>query len=267
MDVLRDHASLARTAGHFDTVYKSECMLCFRSPEQADGLYVNLSSFQGLCQQHLDFDAKRGACPLYLCIKHTREPIKDVDENEPKAAPSSEKLVLDFAAKPKESVEEHVELAVRHSDGAVRTLPLDDPSIPTLVSDSVASIQAHDSAETKAQTELWEEERRVSKYAQDLPQLPAERKIAMDPEQWRCDFTGATDNLWLNLSTGKIGSGRQQPDGSGGNGAALRHYFDTGKQYPLAVKLGTITPTSADVYSYASDEDDMVGQCCKYVII
>lgn len=27
---------------------------------------------------------------------------------------------------------------------------------------------------------------------------------------------------------------------------------------PLVVKLGTITPTGADVYSYASDEDDMV---------
>ena len=29
-------------------------------------------------------------------------------------------------------------------------------------------------------------------------------------------------------------------------------------RYPLAVKLGTITPHGADVYSYAPDEDDMV---------
>lgn len=48
----------------------------------------------------------------------------------------------------------------------------------------------------------------------------------------------------------------QNWDGSGGNGAAVRHYEATGKQYPLAVKLGTITPRSADVFSYA--EDDMV---------
>lgn len=50
----------------------------------------------------------------------------------------------------------------------------------------------------------------------------------------------------------------QNWDGSGGNGAAMRHYEATGRRYPLAVKLGTITPHNADVYSYAPDEDDMV---------
>lgn len=42
--------------------------------------------------------------------------------------------------------------------------------------------------------------------------------------------------------------------GSGGNNHAVAHYEQT--KYPLAVKLGTITPDGADVYSY--DEDDMV---------
>lgn len=41
-------------------------------------------------------------------------------------------------------------------------------------------------------------------------------------------------------------------------GAALKHFEQTGNKYPLVVKLGTITPHSADVYSYAPDEDDMV---------
>ena len=31
-----------------------------------------------------------------------------------------------------------------------------------------------------------------------------------------------------------------------------------GVRYPLAVKLGTITPNGADVYSYAQEEDSMV---------
>ena len=35
------------------------------------------------------------------------------------------------------------------------------------------------------------------------------RQIPPDPSQWACDETGATENLWLNLSTGFIGSGRQ----------------------------------------------------------
>lgn len=46
--------------------------------------------------------------------------------------------------------------------------------------------------------------------------------------------------------------------GSCGAGAALRHFEETGSKYPLVVKLGTITPHGADVYSYAPDEDDMV---------
>lgn len=50
----------------------------------------------------------------------------------------------------------------------------------------------------------------------------------------------------------------QHFDGSGGNGSALRHFEATGRKYPLVVKLGTITPHGADVYSYALDEDNMV---------
>ncbi len=30
-----------------------------------------------------------------------------------------------------------------------------------------------------------------------------------NPADWRCDETGVTENLWLNLSTGFIGSGRR----------------------------------------------------------
>lgn len=30
--------------------------------------------------------------------------------------------------------------------------------------------------------------------------------------QWKCDATGVTENLWLNLSTGFIGSGRPVRD-------------------------------------------------------
>lgn len=83
----------------------------------------------------------------------------------------------------------------------------------------------------------------------------------MDPSTWACEDSGKRENLWLNLSTGYIGSGRPIWDGEknvGGSGAALKHFEATGRRFPLAVKLGTITPSGADVYSYAPDEDDMV---------
>ena len=60
----------------------------------------------------------------------------------------------------------------------------------------------------------WEQEVAESKYAAGLEQLPEGmgkwgRKIPADASQWQCDETGTTENLWLNLGTGFIGSGRQ----------------------------------------------------------
>lgn len=106
----------------------------------------------------------------------------------------------------------------------------------------------------------WEasDERFVSKYAENLPFVDSGKKIANDPKDWKCEASGDTTNLWLNLSTGYIGGGRKFWDGSGGSGAALEHYIATGKKYPLCVKLGTITSQGGDVWSYAEDEDTLV---------
>lgn len=47
----------------------------------------------------------------------------------------------------------------------------------------------------------------------------------------------------MNLTDGSVLCGKWFFDSSGGNGHALEHYRDMG--YPLAVKLGTITPDGA----------------------
>lgn len=49
--------------------------------------------------------------------------------------------------------------------------------------------------------------------------------------------------MWLNLTDGAVLCGKWFFDGSGGNGHALEHYRET--NYPLAVKLDTITPDGA----------------------
>ena len=116
----------------------------------------------------------------------------------------------------------------------------------------------------RAQEEVatWQEERRESRYADALVQEPSEgRKISPDPKAWRCAETGATEES-VAQPLRRIHRQRPKKLGRlGGNGSALRHYDKCkaeGKEYPLAVKLGTITPAGADVYSYAADEDDMV---------
>lgn len=47
----------------------------------------------------------------------------------------------------------------------------------------------------------------------------------------------------MNLTDGKVLCGRRYFNGSGGNNHALLHFQET--RYPLAVKLGTITPDGA----------------------
>lgn len=60
---------------------------------------------------------------------------------------------------------------------------------------------------------------------------------------WKCARCDLRENLWLNLTDGSVLCGKWFFDSSGGNGHALEHYRDMG--YPLAVKLGTITPDGA----------------------
>ena len=104
----------------------------------------------------------------------------------------------------------------------------------------------------------WQEEIRPSKHAAALVQLAPAGPISSNPADWACGRCGSKANLWMNLSDGYIGCGRQHFDGTGGCGASLVHFDETGQKFPLAVKLGTITPKGADVFSYAPDENDMV---------
>ena len=57
------------------------------------------------------------------------------------------------------------------------------------------------------------------------------------------------------MHTGHLGCGRRYYDGSGGNNHAVDHY-ERLKLYPVALKLGTITPEgNASIHCYACDED------------
>jgi len=126
--------------------------------------------------------------------------------------------------------------------------------------EAVASAQDWGTREAAAAAEAaWRPDGpRESRYARGLQQDPGAAARPVQRSNWRCVSCGAAENLWLNLSDGFIGCGRRHFDGSGGCGAALDHFESSGRQCPLAVKLGTITPKGADVYSYAPDEDDMV---------
>lgn len=93
-------------------------------------------------------------------------------------------------------------------------------------------------AERKEVVAAWTaDKKQVSPYALTLQQL--QNGVKVPPTGWTCSKCDKTENLWMNLTDGTILCGRRNWDGTGGNNHALEHYQAT--NYPLAVKLGTIT--------------------------
>ena len=264
-------------------------MYCYPSPYTSGGLYVNLATFQGFGPDYVQHDVTRNAGRLYVHFQYTETPkedsVADKTSSEPPAAPT--KLAINMeggfeAAAARYVVSKQHSLAV-WTGSALEEVALPNNELPEFVSNICTAIIDHNGMRLRAQVqynipaacilrcadytvclprqaEAWDgdKDRFESKYAAALAQLGNGKKISNDPKSWRCEVSGETENLWLNLSTGFIGGGRKQWDGSGGSGAALQHYLDTGKQYPLCVKLGTITHSGADVWSYADDEDTLV---------
>jgi len=145
-------------------------------------------------------------------------------------------------------------------------LPYNDETkkdFPMQVSSSADAIVSHTGLVMQQDVKEWEldeEPKPVSKYCEQLEFVDNGVVINPDPSSWKCEKSGDTENLWLNLSDGFIGGGRKFWDGSGGSNGALDHFHETGDKYPLVVKLGTITAdvNTADCYSYAKDEDGPV---------
>ena len=257
-----------KVASAYDAVYNDECMLSFDTPLSADGLYVSLTSFQGFGAEHVALDHEKTGNRLYVHFKHTRV-AKEAPPAAAADAAAPTKMAIGgeggFAVDVEkwEIVKEHA-LVVMPQKASVA---LPNPELPEIVIQAANALIAKSSClgEEQQKTMAWEEEpAKPSKYAADLVQLPVgDAKISPDPSTWVCAESGMRENLWLNLSDGHIGSGRRQYDGSGGTNGALDHYTITRTThpphgFPLVVKLGTITPHGADVYSYAPDEDDLV---------
>ena len=119
-------------------------------------------------------------------------------------------------------------------------LSLLDENIPSSIQSYCQIIIQHQGMKENLQLNTWQadEDIIISKHADNLIQLENNKKISNDSTTWKCELSGERNNLWLNLSTGYIGGGRKQWDGSGGSGAALQHYEETGRIFPLCVKLG-----------------------------
>ena len=267
MDVIRGEMGTYRVPTSFDKVYKDECVMSFDSPYSEGGLYVNLKSWLGYGKDHVRQDSQRSGTKVYLHQQWKQVLNEEPPLEEAEKLPTS--LVVDGANNAFDETKKYNtvkvnSLCVLGENGEFTSIPLPSTELPEFVNNVVDAIIKHDGMQAKMAEEVWSADSMIfeSKYARERKQLDNGKKINPDPSTWKCEMSGDTENLWLNLSTGYIGGGRKNWDGSGGSGAALQHFEDlnrdTVSMSPLCVKLGTITAHGADVWSYAPDEDTLV---------
>lgn len=258
MEELSQHLKKIKVPERSDKVYKDECVYSFDTPETPTGLYVSLSSFFGLGQDHVERYFRQTGNAVFLHILKTKKEIPNENMEGPEKKITRLAIGTPGGFNPdqqKYTFEENYKIVLMPN---FTSIPYPNEELPMLVQMSVKAILEAESAmkiaEQEALAGTWDGEATVvSKHAENLLQL--DNGIKIPPSGWKCEKCELTQNLWLNLTDGSILCGRKFFDGSGGNDHAVEHYHVS--RYPLAVKLGTITKDGkGDVYSY--DEDDMV---------
>jgi len=256
MDVIKENLPRIRVPGPNNKVFKDECLYCFDSPECNSGLYVCLNRFLGIGEKYLDKYSKRTDNCVFLHIKRTKKEVENTEVPE-KVSRLAINVDGGFNTSDKTEWVETSDLVVYPS---MQRIELNNPELPMQVSLAAAGILTSMSATRQAlvdaSTGTWDGEVLVvSKHAENL--LQRENPPVIPPCGWKCEECDLRENLWLNLTDGRILCGRRNFDGSGGNNHGVDHFKAGTTGGPLAVKLGTITRDGkGDVFSY--DEDDMV---------
>ncbi|CAM5137991.1 unnamed protein product [Eretmochelys imbricata] len=238
-----------------DRVYKTECAFSYESPDSEGGLYVCMNTFLGFGREHVERHYRKTGQSVYMHLK--RHVIEKVPGASGGALPKRRNAVLFLDLETNGDLnnddfeyEDEAKLVIFPDHYEIPLPNIEElPALVTIACDAVLSSK---SPYRKQDPDSWEEELQVSKHAKTLVQI--DNGVRIPPSGWKCSKCDLRENLWLNLTDGSVLCGKWFFDGSGGNGHALEYYKEMG--YPLAVKLGTITPDGADVYSF--DEEDAV---------
>jgi ubiquitin carboxyl-terminal hydrolase 5/13 len=282
----------ASIASSHDIVYNDECVYTFHSPFTSEkGILVNLGTFLATHEELLKYNNSSTATEdnytAYVRItkhkmkgdiqkKKTSEEEKETEEHTTVTKlgigidggfPSEKEIITStYSVVVWNTKQSKIEFEIPYWDPTTDTTTstTKNPILPDFIRQSVRSILHHVGTQLQQEVHTWELEedpKPISQFCYTIPFVDNGLTISPNPKDWKCQKDPTvTDNLWLNLSTGYIGGGRKHWDGSGGSNGAIDHYIETGRKYPLVVKLGTITsdPSTADCYSYDPAEDGPV---------
>ncbi|XP_048362758.1 ubiquitin carboxyl-terminal hydrolase 13 isoform X2 [Sphaerodactylus townsendi] len=246
-----------------DRVYKSECAFSYDSPYSEGGLYVCMKTFLGFGREHVERHYRKTGQSVFMHLKrHASEVTGASGGASPKRR--NTKLFLDLESNgdlnnDDYEYEDEAKLVIFPDHYEIPLPNIEElPALVTIACDAVLSSK---SPYRKQDPESWEEEPQVSKHANSLVQM--DNGVRIPPSGWKCSKCDLRENLWLNLTDGSVLCGKWFFDGCGGNGHALEHYKEMG--FPLAVKLGTITPDGADVYSFEEEEPVLDPHLAKHL--
>lgn len=218
------HTDIEFDSSKSPLVYKDECCYCFETM----AVNVCLECCQGFCEDHLILHNEKTNHTVYLAIK------KIIDEQKP------EKITKIEVKEDPENMSFEYSLKCF---GCKSELEVSDPVLNQRVNYIVEATEA----QKKSKIESWEQKVFPCEHASNLVQTPS---LADGDKCSKCELE---QNLWLCLTCGSKGCGREQYDGSGGRGHGKLHFEETG--HPISCKLGTISADgTADCHCYSCDE-------------
>ena len=194
-----------------------------------------MQRFLGFGRKHVENYSKKTGNVVFLHLKRTRKPLSSSD---PAGCPAEKvsrlAIGVDGGFNPDAKRYDYDESNTLVVMPGFITLSLENPDVPLAVQMSATGILSAESATKKRELSdaagTWDGEKvSVSKYADNLEQL--DNGVKVPPKGWKCERCDLTNNLWLNLTSGKIFCGRKFFDGSGGNNHAVDYYQET--KYPL----------------------------------
>eukprot|EP01100_Stratorugosa_tubuloviscum_P005220 TRINITY_DN2361_c0_g2_i1.p1 TRINITY_DN2361_c0_g2~~TRINITY_DN2361_c0_g2_i1.p1 ORF type:complete len:865 (-),score=470.14 TRINITY_DN2361_c0_g2_i1:50-2644(-) len=252
-------------------VYNEECVLTFQKVYDEGGIYIDFKKWFGFSEKFVHLNYTLTGQRIYLHLIKTKKIINNNNNNNKIETEPPKKRPTVLGIGVEGGFDDAISQPEYETKASIYVLPeqkafdlTSDPSsssssssdhshsIPKLILDAAHAIIQATSHIKIQEVQSWQDGGpSQSLIASELKQL--DNQIKIPRYGWRCCQCDKTENLWLNLTDGSINCGRRNWDGTGGNGHAQLHYEKTG--YPIAVKLGTITPQgTADVWSYAEDD-------------
>ncbi|KAM7191631.1 hypothetical protein V8F20_009238 [Naviculisporaceae sp. PSN 640] len=274
-----------------DSVYREDCTQCFDSIDEPAGLDVCLKCFNGGCNgiyNHAQAHYTSSEHPLVLNIRRVR---KVVVRDEPPLKMSKLQINAETEA-------DRYDTILTLNCRACNETDLDKSN--ELVEPVISAVMKAATFATKQEIVAWSNEIRQCEHITALISLDEEQAknnqafeknqtlrngeegMAVDsPEQNgqadkkvkrfessnlnKCSQCTLTQNLWLCLTCGNVGCGRDQSygglvaDAPKGNGHASAHGAD--KEHHLNVKLGSLSyGETPDVWCYACGDKDNDGK-------